>query len=345
MQDRVPTPGQEGRVLITPEDGSTPFYAKVSMADNPTNPGTPLNKQNLLQDMIAALYAENNQAVPNDLFSDLAPLVQHWWRKEVANGYVEKLTRGSGYFYVANYEVGRTIQYARSINIDQMTGAISLQSPTSVTITRENSSQVYNSLLGNYVLGANSDPTNIHKIDLNATGGTDYSSQGVYLWFYGTGTYTVSSTAETSVATMVVSPNRNQYPDSGEQDGATYIYKGNFVLDGPGARIEAGSYIGTGTYGSGNPNTLTFSNEPEIVFISPAGTANWAIFIIKDLTENYKGHGYISPDRMSYNYAKYSGRKLDWYNNYSSNANMYQMNFNGAQYHYVAIGLAGGDSE
>ena len=50
MEDRIPTAGQEGRVLITPENGSAPFYATVTMADNPTNPGTPLNKETLLQD-------------------------------------------------------------------------------------------------------------------------------------------------------------------------------------------------------------------------------------------------------------------------------------------------------
>lgn len=50
MEDRTPTPGQEGRMLITPEDGSAPFYAKLTMADNPTSPGTPLNKNTLLRD-------------------------------------------------------------------------------------------------------------------------------------------------------------------------------------------------------------------------------------------------------------------------------------------------------
>ena len=56
MQDRVPNPGQEGRVLITPENGSAPFYATVEMADNPTQAGTPLNKATLLRDATAALY-------------------------------------------------------------------------------------------------------------------------------------------------------------------------------------------------------------------------------------------------------------------------------------------------
>ena len=50
MEDRIPTPGQEGRVLITPENGDPAFYAKITMADNPTNNGTPLTKETLLQD-------------------------------------------------------------------------------------------------------------------------------------------------------------------------------------------------------------------------------------------------------------------------------------------------------
>lgn len=68
MEDRTPTPGQEGRVLITPENGSAQFYAKVTMADNPTNPGTPLNKETLLKDATAALYGLGTDAVPDDVF-------------------------------------------------------------------------------------------------------------------------------------------------------------------------------------------------------------------------------------------------------------------------------------
>lgn len=55
MQDRVPTPGQEGRVLITPESGE-PFYAKIEMADNPSQTGTAFIKQNMLKDATALLY-------------------------------------------------------------------------------------------------------------------------------------------------------------------------------------------------------------------------------------------------------------------------------------------------
>ena len=71
MENRVPTPGQEGRVLITPENGS-PYYAKIEMADNPTQAGTPLNKGTLLQDATCDVLAISYDSVPNDAFLTLA---------------------------------------------------------------------------------------------------------------------------------------------------------------------------------------------------------------------------------------------------------------------------------
>lgn len=59
MEDRQPSPGQEGRVLITPEDSSEPFYATIAMADNPTKEGTPINKATLLSDTTAQVLGLN----------------------------------------------------------------------------------------------------------------------------------------------------------------------------------------------------------------------------------------------------------------------------------------------
>ena len=73
MEDRIPTPGQKGRVLITPEDGSAPYYAKITMADNPTNPGTPLNKETLLQDATeTALFGSANNRTVDQAFRGIA---------------------------------------------------------------------------------------------------------------------------------------------------------------------------------------------------------------------------------------------------------------------------------
>ena len=70
MIDRVPTPGKEGRVKITPENGGNPFYAKMEMADDAVAPGTPLNKATLLKDTTAQGYGLTPApAVPDDVFA------------------------------------------------------------------------------------------------------------------------------------------------------------------------------------------------------------------------------------------------------------------------------------
>ena len=69
MQDRIPTPGQEGRVLITPEDGSPAFYATIQMADGATVFGTPWSKETVLQDPTCELLGLPPTAVPDDAFS------------------------------------------------------------------------------------------------------------------------------------------------------------------------------------------------------------------------------------------------------------------------------------
>lgn len=68
MQDRIPTSGQEGRVLITPEIGGAPYYAKIEMADNPTQEGTPLTKSTLLQDITCDTIGIPRTSNPNEAF-------------------------------------------------------------------------------------------------------------------------------------------------------------------------------------------------------------------------------------------------------------------------------------
>lgn len=74
MTDRVSA--NPGRMLITPEDGSAPFYATLSMADNPTVLGTPLNKASLLTDATAALYGLSGSAVPDDVLAKARSLIK-----------------------------------------------------------------------------------------------------------------------------------------------------------------------------------------------------------------------------------------------------------------------------
>ena len=108
------------------------------------------------------------------------------------------------------------------------------------------------------------------------------------------------------------------------------------------ARIQTGSYVGTGTYGGDNPSSLTFDFAPKYV----------QICAFRDMTHNFIGLFYYSPQRMfagqiysGYNNNVYwsvanlsvsvDGNTITWHE--GSNAD-YQLNSNGTPYYYVAIG-------
>ena len=65
MQDRVPL--YPGRVKLSPVAGQNNTFDMVR-ADEPTQPGTPLNKETLLKDVTASILGLPNTAVPDDAF-------------------------------------------------------------------------------------------------------------------------------------------------------------------------------------------------------------------------------------------------------------------------------------
>lgn len=82
MKDRIPT--KPGRVLLTPEDGSAPFYATLTRADEPTQEGTPLKKANLLsEETEVAIWETAQNRTVNDALKMLS---------DVAYGRVASLT-------------------------------------------------------------------------------------------------------------------------------------------------------------------------------------------------------------------------------------------------------------
>lgn len=100
----------------------------------------------------------------------------------------------------------------------------------------------------------------------------------------------------------------------------------------PVPKIEMGSYVGTGTYGVNNPNTLTFSFEPKILVVSgQINDSEWAIGLF------FKGSNYYASLITStsngniffrtQNVAVFSGKTVSWYLNMSlSQGDQYQFN-------------------
>ena len=103
---------------------------------------------------------------------------------------------------------------------------------------------------------------------------------------------------------------------------------GNTVIDLPATQIYTGSYTGTGTYGSSNPNTLTFPFEPKILvvgnywqFTAPYGCPSAPCM----------GSG-NSVGGVNLNW---SGNSVSWY---STRSDTSQLNESGKTYNYFAIG-------
>lgn len=72
MRDRVSL--FPGRVKLTPVAGQANTY-DMARADQPTQEGTPINKESLLKDSTAAMFGLGANAVPDEIFSKIKNLV------------------------------------------------------------------------------------------------------------------------------------------------------------------------------------------------------------------------------------------------------------------------------
>lgn len=128
-------------------------------------------------------------------------------------------------------------------------------------------------------------------------------------------------------------------PDDALSAINTLIQAAQSTADGK-ASIVTGSYVGTGTYGASNPNTLTFDFEPKVVILWYA-TSTWedeaSVFLIRwnYTTQFAPGYSTNSNSSVYINYITYSGNTISWYN---AGYAYYQLNNPGNTYSYLAIG-------
>ena len=104
------------------------------------------------------------------------------------------------------------------------------------------------------------------------------------------------------------------------------------------ARIQSGSYVGTGTGGSENPTGITFSGQAKFVAIGKNGTNNAKfMYLIRDIpyaiqmTSSSSQSGSIMADIG----VSWSGNRVEWYN--IKGAGYGQFNDGGTTYKYIGI--------
>lgn len=129
-----------------------------------------------------------------------------------------------------------------------------------------------------------------------------------------------------------------------ESKGGTGVTSLSAMLTAAGgARIQTGSYVGTGTYGASNPCTLTFDFVPKLMLMSWNGAPpnynqyNTSLAIWKP---NYQymhrvGTGSVSTDYCTWSL---SGTTLSWNNDINSPYKADgQWNDSTSEYYYIAF--------
>lgn len=109
--------------------------------------------------------------------------------------------------------------------------------------------------------------------------------------------------------------------------GTTIEYLGKL---GDKVRVQVVSYVGTGTYGSDHPNSLTFDFVPKVIMVRDNGKGTRfleAIYGMEFAVVKYSDGSFVS---MIWN-----KKTVSWY---STDDSYYQLNTNGTKYYAVAIG-------
>ena len=106
---------------------------------------------------------------------------------------------------------------------------------------------------------------------------------------------------------------------------------------GDKARVQVVSYVGTGTYGSSNPNSLTFDFVPKAVFVVGTQYSDGDGIAIMPMIYGYGfSNRELNDSNGNYCIVTWNKKTVTWYA-YSSNA-VFQSNSQGGKYFAVAIG-------
>ena len=91
--------------------------------------------------------------------------------------------------------------------------------------------------------------------------------------------------------------------------------------------LVTGSYVGSGAYGSGSPNSLTFSGTPVLVLVRDGAQI---LTLMRPVN--------TSPNTAHSNYGQnattWTENGVSWYNSQNSS---YQMNISSRTYYYLAL--------
>lgn len=151
-------------------------------------------------------------------------------------------------------------------------------------------------------------------------------TNSVCTWAYGTRpSFTLPSTftATYYVDTQGTIHDQQEYTEAGDWLDVW----GNAI---PAVKMETGSYVGTGTSGSSNPNTLTFPFEPQMVFVSSSQRSYSTAPMLRNSSRSSTGTSTSNLDIT----VQWTDNGVSWY----ASTIDHQLNYSGTTYYYIALG-------
>ena len=348
MENLVPLGTGNSRLMKSNIPASTTLAQLIQMLNNgtfpydigPLNPagisqqGTPLNKATLWKDATAALFGLGVDSVPDDGFALLSRL-----NSGLGNEYLWEKTKVKTTFEYENrtntsVSVGSSLWISNSVEL--VGGVVTMVSPQKLTV--EASGDFVAKLTNVYLT-----TTGVFQNPWFCTS-AGYSGISVTLYYYST----VKAVTTIESFGYVNSPDEDAYPPS-IPDGYEYAALGQL---GAKTQIYTGSYTGTGTYGSSNPNTLTFPFEPKLVIVTgrtntTSDYQSMGIFVQGAQWTFGAGAGTalnttVSRGNNGANQITWNGNTISWYTLCTATTANYrpaaQLNSSGRTYYYIAIG-------
>lgn len=109
--------------------------------------------------------------------------------------------------------------------------------------------------------------------------------------------------------------------------------------------VVTGTYKGTGTYGSNNKTSLTFTSTPKVLLVQPTENGNqkyaqkYAGFIVQQGVKQNTNGGVADDALIGSLYFEWNGSTVAWYSDYISGGTAagFQCNLKDAEYRYIAI--------
>ncbi len=182
---------------------------------------------------------------------------------------------------------------------------------------------------------------------------------GKFLYYYGRDSMAADSSAPDTQPPFNATPSEIVYVPADAAITATNTYPAGFYLDkyqpvtgyaaipagttieylgklGDKARVQVVSYVGTGTYGKNNPNSLTFDFVPKVILIYRPPKNRDDFYHICMFLFNGVNTGITLAYGTGFNNVTWNNKKVSWYS--SDGASENQMSVSGQKYYAAAIG-------